>query len=90
MIFLKECFENVGFEKNQQKASKHAKLPSMQKFNKSFLQSELPQPIPQNSGESDHGCKSRIYFENAGDNVTLMLYNVTLTSQNPCYHNNRT
>ena len=32
--------------------------------------------------ESDNGCTSWIYFDNAGDNVTLMLYNVTLTSQN--------
>ena len=46
--------------------------------------SELPQPIPQNSVESDHGCTSRIYFDNAGDNVTLTLYNVTLTSQKLC------
>ena len=41
---------------------------------------ELPRPIPRNSVESDHGCTSRIYF----DNVTLTLYNVTLTSQKPC------
>ena len=40
-------------------------------------QSELPPPIPQNSVESDHGCTSRIYFDNAGDNVTL-------TTQKPC------
>ena len=32
-----------------------------------------------NSAESDHGCTSRIYFDNADDNV--MLYNVALTSQ---------
>ena len=38
---------------------------------------------PQNSVESDHGCRSRIYFDNAGDNVTLTLYNVTLTSHKP-------
>ena len=47
-------------------------------------QSELPRPIPQNSVESDHGCTSRIYFDNPGDNVTLTLYNVTRTSQKPC------
>ena len=41
---------------------------------------ELPRPIPRNSVESDHGCTSRIIFDNAGDNVTLALYNVTLTS----------
>ena len=41
------------------------------------LQSELPRPIPRNSVESDHGCTSSIYFDNAGDNVTL-------TSQKPC------
>ena len=34
-------------------------------------QSELPRPIPRNSEESDDGCTSRIYFDNAGDNVTL-------------------
>ena len=45
-------------------------------------QSELPRPIPRNSEESDHGCVSRIYFENAGDNVTLTLYKVTLTLYN--------
>ena len=47
-------------------------------------QSELPPPLPQNSVESDHGCTSRIYFDKVGDNVTLTLYNVTLTSQKPC------
>ena len=47
-------------------------------------QSELPRPIPRNSVESDHGCTSRIYFDKAGDNVTLTLYNVTITSQKPC------
>ena len=47
-------------------------------------QSELPRSIPQNSVESDHGCTSRIYFDNAGDDVTLTIYNVTLKSQNPC------
>ena len=35
-----------------------------------------------NSVESDHGCTSRIYFDKAGDNVTL-------TSQKPCNHNNK-
>ena len=35
-----------------------------------------------NSVESDHGCTSRIYFNKAGDYMTLTLYNVTLTSQN--------
>ena len=34
-------------------------------------QSGLPRPIPRNSVESDNGCTSRIYFDNAGDNVTL-------------------
>ena len=47
-------------------------------------QSELPRPIPRNSVESDYGCASRIYFDNAGDDVTPTLYNVTLTSQKPC------
>ena len=44
-----------------------------------WYQSELPRPIPQNSVESDHGCASRKFFDNAGDNVTLMLYYVRLT-----------
>ena len=47
-------------------------------------QSQLPRPIPRNSVESDHGCTSRIYFDNVGDKVTLTLYNLTLTSQKPC------
>ena len=34
--------------------------------------------------ESDLGYTSRIYF----DNVTLMLHNVTLTSQKLCQYNN--
>ena len=42
-------------------------------------QSELPRPIPRNSVELDHGCTSSLYFDDAGDNVTLTLYNVTLT-----------
>ena len=49
-----------------------------------ILQSELPRPIPLNSVESDNGYTSRIYFDNAGGNVTQTLYNVTLTSQKPC------
>ena len=51
------------------------------------LQSELSLPIPRNFVESDHGCTERIYFDDAGDNVTLALYNVTLTSQKQCKHN---
>ena len=47
-------------------------------------QSELPRSIPRNSMESDQVCTLRIYFDNAGDKVTLTLYNVTLTSQKPC------
>ena len=30
MVFLKECFEKVDFEKNQQTTKKEAKLPSRQ------------------------------------------------------------
>ena len=30
-------------------------------------QSELPRQIPRISVESDHGCTSRIFFDNAGD-----------------------
>ena len=54
-----------------------------------FLQSEISQSIPRNSVESDNGCTSKIYFDNAGDNVTLTLYNATLTLQKPCLHNNK-
>ena len=46
-------------------------------------QSELPRLIPRNSVEPDHECTSRIYFDNACNNVTLTLDNVTLTSQSP-------
>ena len=31
MVFLKEFFEKVDFEKNQQTTKKHEKLPSMQR-----------------------------------------------------------
>ena len=31
MVFLKEFFGKVDFEKNQQKTKKHAKLPSSQR-----------------------------------------------------------
>ena len=51
---------------------------------KAYIQSGLPRPIPLNSVESDQGCTSRIFFDNAGDNVTLTLYNVALVSQKPC------
>ena len=30
MVFLKEFFQKVNFEKNQQTTNKHEKLPSMQ------------------------------------------------------------
>ena len=40
--------------------------------NQKQYQSELPRSIPKNSVESDHGCTSRIYFDTAGDYVTLM------------------
>ena len=33
MVFLKEFFEKVDFEKNQQTTKKHEKLPSMQRVN---------------------------------------------------------
>ena len=39
--------------------------------------------------ESDHGCTSRIFLDNARNNVTQTLYNVTLMSQKPCKHNNK-
>ena len=51
-------------------------------FSTALIQSALPRPIPQDIVESDHGCTFRIYFDNAGDNVTL-------TSQKPCLHNNK-
>ena len=55
---------------------------ALEAFGGNNRQSELPRPIPRNSVESDHGCTSRIYFDNVGDNVTL-------TSQKPCLHNNK-
>ena len=45
-------------------------------------QSELPKPIPGYSAESDHGCTSRIYFDNADDNVTLTLHVRRLRQRN--------
>ena len=79
-----DCLELTNFScgllTDEDSASKTAKITS-----KIFaFQSELPRPIPRNSVESDHGCTSGIYFDNAGDAVTLTLYNVTLTSQKPC------
>ena len=47
------------------------------------MQSELPWPIQRNSVETDHGCMSKLFFDKVGDNVTLTLYNVTMTSQKP-------
>ena len=44
-------------------------------------QSELPMPIPRNSVKSDHGCTSRIYFDIAGDNVTLTYVTETMLTQ---------
>ena len=35
--------------------------------------------------ELDLGCTSRIYFDNAGDNVMLTLHNVMLMLQNYVY-----
>ena len=49
------------------------------------MQSELPWLFPWNSVESKLWCTTMIYF----DNVTLMLHNVTLTSQKPRQHNNK-
>ena len=57
---------------------------SAQLYRLARMQSELPRPVPRNSVESNDRCTSRIYFDNAGDNVTLTLYNVTLTSHKPC------
>ena len=47
---------------------------------KETVQSEVPRPIPRNSVESDHRCTFNIFFDNRGDNMTLTLNNVTLTS----------
>ena len=33
LVYLKEIFENVGFEKNQQTTKKHSNLPSRQRVN---------------------------------------------------------
>ena len=59
-------------------------LVNLGAFNTKQRQSELPLSIPRNSLESDHGCTSRIYFDNSGDSMTLTLYNMTLTSRKPC------
>ena len=61
-------------------------LSSHIKIVKIYNKSELPRPIPRNSVESDNGCTSGIDFDNAGDNVALTLYNVTLTSKKLCIH----
>ena len=50
-----------------------------------FVQSELPPSVSLNSIESDLRCTSRIYFDNAGDNATLTLYNLTLKYINFIY-----
>ena len=47
-------------------------------------QSELPLSIPRNSVKSDDGGTSRIYLDNAGDNMTQTLYYMMLTSRKPC------
>ena len=52
----------------------------MRESKKTSAQSELSRPIPRNSVESDQGCTSKIYFDNAGNKMSLKLYNVTLTS----------
>ena len=44
------------------------------------LQSEMHLPMLRNPVKSGHGCSSKIYFDNAGVNVKLTVYNVTLTS----------
>ena len=35
--------------------------------------SELPWPIPRYSVESDHGCTSMFYFDNADDSKTMKI-----------------
>ena len=50
-----------------------------------YCRLELPRLIPRNSVKLDHGCTSRIYLDTTGDNVTLTLYNVTLTSKKASY-----
>ena len=42
-----------------------------------------------NPVESGDGRTSRIYFDNAGDDVMLLLHNVTLKLQKPCQHSNK-
>ena len=41
----------------------------------------LGRPIPRNSMESDHRCTSRIYFDNAEDNVALSGVTETMLTQ---------
>ena len=40
MVFLKEIFEKVDFEKNQQTTKRHAKLPSLQRVNSCLAEFE--------------------------------------------------
>ena len=48
------------------------------------FQLELPRPIPPKSVESDHRCTLSMCSDNAGNYVTLTLFNVSLTLQKPC------
>ena len=50
-------------------------------------QLELPRPILRTSLESDHGCTSRIYFDNAGVNVTLTLFKETKSATMNSFRN---
>ena len=59
MVFLKEFFENIDFEKNQQMTKKHAKLPSRQKVNLVLANSRSPNGAVQ-SGSRHIGFKNKI------------------------------
>ena len=48
-------------------------VESIMNEHQTTTQSEVLRPIPRNSVESDLGSTSRLFFENAGDNVTLTL-----------------
>ena len=55
---------SVKFKQNHGSSEKNDVVAAQGVF-----QSGLPRPIPRKSVESEHGCTSRIYFDNAGDNV---------------------
>ena len=69
MVFLKDFFEKVDFEKCQQTTKKHAKLPSIQRVKDSYLHfSVLPdqlveeQELSKKNLEEINSLKSKLVF----------------------------